>query len=59
MAQSANGYYQLQSIGLDLNCVYVMGRFYFDPDLYLNYYLPKTNDDRFAQIFNFNLGITF
>jgi hypothetical protein len=58
-SQSNNEQYQLQSVGLDLDVNYSIGKFYFEPDLYLNYYLPDTNDDRFTQIFNFNIGITF
>ncbi len=58
-AQLHNQDYQLQSVGLDLDVNYSIGKFYFEPDLYLNYYLPKTNDNRFTQIFNFNIGITF
>ncbi len=58
-SQSNNEQYQLQSVGLDLDVNYSIGKFYFEPDLYLNYYLPDTNDERFTQIFNFNIGITF
>jgi hypothetical protein len=58
-SQAKNMNYQLQSVGLDLDVNYSIGKFYFEPDLYLNYYLPATNDNRFTQIFNFNIGITF
>jgi len=58
-SQGNNKNYQLQSLGLDLDVNYSIGKFYFEPDLYLNYYLPNTNDNRFTQIFNFNIGITF
>ena len=54
-----NNKYQLQSVGLDLDVNYSIGKFYFEPEFYLNYYLPETNDNRFTQIFNFNIGITF
>ncbi|MGH2646016.1 MAG: hypothetical protein ACRDE8_00550 [Ginsengibacter sp.] len=58
-SQLNNKNYELQSVGLDLDVNYSIGKFYFEPDLYINYYLPDTNDDRFTQIFNFNIGITF
>jgi hypothetical protein len=58
-SQANNKNYQLQSVGLDLDVNYSIGKFYLEPDLYLNYYLPETNDNRFTQIFNFNIGITF
>lgn len=58
-SQGNNKNYQLQSFGFDLDVNYSIGKFYFEPDLYLNYYLPDTNDNRFTQIFNFNIGITF
>lgn len=58
-SQSNNMNYQLQSVGLDLDINYSIGKFYLEPDLYLNYYLPATNDNRFTQTFNFNIGITF
>jgi hypothetical protein len=58
-SQSDNTKYQLQSLGLDLYLNYSIGIFYFEPDLYLDYYLPKTKDNRFTNIFNLNIGITF
>ena len=58
-SQGNNHSYRLQSLGFDLDVNYSIGKFYFEPDLYLNYYLPDTNDNRFTQIFNFNIGITF
>ncbi len=51
--------FELQSAGLDLDLNYTIGKFYLEPELYLDYYLPKTEDKRFTQIFNFNIGITF
>jgi len=57
--QSENQKWQIQSFGLDLDLNYVIGKFNFEPDLYLDYYLPKTTDRRFTQIYNFNIGMTF
>ncbi len=58
-SQANNKDFELQSAGFDLDINYSIGKFYFEPDIYLNYYLPKTKDNRFTQIFNFNTGITF
>ena len=58
-SQSVNQDFQLQSMGFDLDINYSIGKFYLEPDLYLNYYLPETHDNRFTQTFNFNIGITF
>ena len=58
-SQTDNIKYEAQSIGLDLDLNYFIGIFYFEPELYIDYYLPKTNDKRLTQIFNFNIGITF
>lgn len=53
------GKYEIQSAGLDLDLNYSIGKFYIEPELYLDYYLPKTDSKAFTQIFNFNIGITF
>lgn len=58
-SQSDNNKYHAQSLGLDLDLNYLIGIFYLEPELYLDYYLPKTNDKRFTQIINVNIGITF
>lgn len=58
-AQSDNKKYQLQSTGLDLDAYYAISKFYIEPEIYFNYYLPKTTDNRFTQIYNLNIGITF
>lgn len=54
-----NNKYELQSLGLDLDLNYSIGKFYIEPEVYFDYYLPNTNDTRLTQIFNFNIGITF
>lgn len=58
-SQSDTNKYQAQSLGLDLDLHYSVGIFYFEPEFYIDYYLPKTNDKRVTQIFNLNTGITF
>ncbi len=58
--QSADaGNFEIQSLGLDLDLNYSIGKFYLEPEVYLDYYLPKTDDKAFTQVYNFNIGITF
>jgi hypothetical protein len=57
--QSESDRFEAQSIGLDLDVSYLIGIFYIEPELYLDYYLPETNDKRLTKIFNLNIGITF
>lgn len=54
-----NNKFQLQSAGFDLDVNYTIGKFYTEPEVYIDYYLPKTNDNRFTVIYNFSIGITF
>ena len=58
-SQANNNKYLLQSLGLDLDINYGIGKIYFEPELYLDYYIPDTSNKKFTQIFNFNIGITF
>lgn len=51
--------FEIESIGLNLNLNYNIGKFDFDPQVYLDYYLPTTTENRFTQVFSFNVGYTF
>ena len=51
--------FQIESLGLNLNVNYSIGKFDFDPQVYLDYYLPSTTEKRFTQVFAFNIGYTF
>lgn len=57
--QNHNDQFELQSAGFDLDVNYTIGKFYVEPEVYLDYYLPPTNDNRLVVIYNFNIGITF
>jgi hypothetical protein len=48
---------QFAALNLDLN--YSIGIFYIEPTLYLDYYLPKTNQSRLSDIYVINVGLTF
>ena len=43
----------------NLALIYSIGIFYFQPQIYLDYYLQSTDTKKFTQIFNLNAGITF
>ncbi len=58
-SQSDNDKFDLQSLGLDLDVNYVIGKFYIEPEIYLDYYLPTITDNRFSHIYSLNIGITF
>jgi len=53
--------FAVQSIGLNIDMRYMIGKFYLQPQLYFDYYLPALDADskRFSQLFTFNLGYTF
>lgn len=49
----------LQSLALSTDFYYTIGRFFVQPQLYADYYLPKTDTKRLATIFSLNVGIGF
>jgi hypothetical protein len=51
--------FRTESLGLNLNCNYTIGNFSFSPQLYLDYYLPESDSDKFTQSFNFSVGYIF
>ncbi len=58
-SSAGNGNFEIQSVGLDLDLNYSFGKFYIEPEVYLDYYLPKSDDKAFTLVYNFNIGITF
>jgi hypothetical protein len=59
LSQSDNDKFELQSAGMDLFANYSIGKFYLQPEIYFDYFLPETSDNRFTQIYSLNIGITF
>jgi hypothetical protein len=51
--------FTLQSLGLNFQFNYAIGKFNFQPQLYLDYYLPETEEKRLNELYNFNIGFTF
>ncbi len=48
-----------QSVALSLDLNYAVGNFTVLPQLYLDYYLPATDEKRFTQTFTLAVGYTF
>ena len=54
-----NNKFQAESVGLNIDFNYVAGNFSVNPQLYLDYYLPSTTEQRFTQVFTLSLGYSF
>ena len=50
---------QLQSIASSINITYGIGKFYVQPNVYFDYYLPETTGQRFSSIVSLTAGFTF
>ena len=48
-----------ESIGLNLNIGYTIGKFLFQPQLYLDYYLPKSDANKVSTLFTFSTVYSF
>jgi hypothetical protein len=55
----SNNTFQLQSIGAALDFTYGIGKFFLQPNLYIDYYLPQTTEKRLSTIFTITTGFTF
>ena len=51
--------FSMQSIGLNLDLNYTVGKLTLQPQLYMDYYLPQTDSEKFSQVFTFNIGYAF
>ena len=51
--------FSLQSLGFLAEITYYIGKFYLQPQLYLDYYLPSTTANRFTTLFSVVAGISF
>lgn len=56
--QGSNSF-KVQSIGLNLNASYSLGSFSIEPQLYLDYYLQKTDDKKLTYFPSLSIGYTF
>ena len=51
--------FQVESIGLSTELSYIIGKFSIEPQFYLDYYLPSTDQSRVATVFNLNVLYSF
>lgn len=58
-SQQTKSPFAFQSLALSLDAVYTIGKIYIDPNLYLDYYLPQTTEDRFTSVFSVSFGYSF
>ncbi len=56
---SGKNNFQAQSVALSIDLNYSIGKFNILPQLYLDYYLPATDEKRLTQTFTFAVGYTF
>lgn len=59
--KSETSKFAMQSIGLNMDLGYTIGKFNFEPQLYIDYYLPALNagSKRVTPLFTFNIGYYF
>ena len=51
--------FAMQSVGLNIDLNYSIGNLTIQPQLYMDYYLPETESNKFTQVFTFNIGYAF
>ncbi|MES2850446.1 MAG: hypothetical protein V4685_15410 [Bacteroidota bacterium] len=51
--------FEAQSVGASLDFNYAVGNFTILPQVYFDYYLPKTDEKRFTQTFTLSVGYSF
>ena len=57
--ESGNSPFALQSVGANFDFLYTIGKFSFEPQLYLDYYLLQTDSKKFTQVYNINFALSF
>ncbi|CAN5889635.1 hypothetical protein BH11BAC4_BH11BAC4_13570 [soil metagenome] len=51
--------FSIQSLAFNLDINYVIGKFGFEPQVYLDYYIPETTDKKFTTVFSFVVSYAF
>lgn len=51
--------FQVQSVAASFDLTYMVKKFFIQPVLYLDYYLPETTENRFSAIFSVTAGFSF
>lgn len=57
--QAENNKFQLQSLAFSLDLTYSVGKFFIQPNIYLDYYLPSTTSKRLSSIYSVTAGFSF
>lgn len=55
----SNNKLQVQSVAASFDFTYSVGKFFLQPNLYFDYYLPETSSQRLSTIFSVTTGFTF
>ncbi|MBK9484762.1 MAG: hypothetical protein IPO01_05990 [Chitinophagaceae bacterium] len=51
--------FQVQSVAASLDFTYMIKKFFIQPIVYFDYYLPETTENRFSAIFSITAGFSF
>lgn len=54
-----NNQFKIQSIAASFNFTYMVKKFFIEPVIYFDYYLPETTENRFSAVFSVNAGFSF
>lgn len=54
-----NNKFQLQSLAGALDITYTIGKFFIQPGIYLDYYLPSTTGNRLTTVYSVAIGVSF
>ncbi|MEO6489119.1 MAG: hypothetical protein ABIO04_04190 [Ferruginibacter sp.] len=54
-----NTSFQFQSVALNLDINYLIGKFGIEPQAYFDYYIPETTDTHFTTVYSVTLSYTF
>ncbi len=57
--QSSNSRFKPESLGLNIEGGYMIGKFEIDPDIYLDYYMPATVSKKLTSVFTINFSYSF
>ena len=51
--------FSVQSLAFNVDVNYIIGKFGFEPQVYLDYYLPETTDKKFTTVYSFVISYAF
>ena len=54
-----NNKFQLQSLAFSMDMTYSIGKFFIQPGIYMDYYLPSTTGNRLSTVYSIIVGISF